>query len=114
LRWSAGTRIPFGEAADAAMAPALVNARAMAAMAAVRLPLHRADSGGAEAATPAIGAYGASCGTVSWISDRGRTGIGVVCCGTGTVCGEPDGTVNPGGGDPGGWTVTPAEFADSL
>jgi hypothetical protein len=109
-----GAWIPFGDAADAAIAPALVRARAIAAMTAVRLPLHRDESGGPEAATPAIGAYGASCGTLSWISDRGEMGMGAVCCGTGTVGGEPDGTVNPGGGDPGGWTVTPAASAAIL
>ena len=90
--------MPDGEAAAAAMAPALVSASAMAAIAAVRLPLHRGDSVGAAA----TGAYGASRGTVSWISERGG-------CGMGTVGEEGGGTVNPGGGEPGGWAVTTAD-----
>ena len=45
-RWSDGGAIPYGDAAAAAMAPALVNASAMAATAAVRLPLHRGLLGG--------------------------------------------------------------------
>ena len=60
--------MPDGEAAAAAIAPALVSASAIAAIAAVRLPLHRGDSTGAAA----TGAYGASRGTVSWISDGRR------------------------------------------
>ena len=96
----------MGEAAAATSAPALVKASAIAAITAVRLPLHRRDSAGAAAA---IGAYGASWGTVSWTSDRGWASTGTVCCGIGIVRGEPDGgTVNPGGGDVGGWAVTPA------
>jgi hypothetical protein len=87
--------MPDGDAAAAAMAPALVSAKARAAIAAVRLPLHRGGSTGAAA----TGAYGASRGTVSWIGARGA-------CGRGTVGGEAGGTVNPGGGEPGGWAVT--------
>ena len=69
-RWSDGGVIPFGEAEAAAMAPALVRVNAMAATAAVRLPLHRGLSAGAATAAGAPEAYGASCGTLSWISDR--------------------------------------------
>ena len=94
--------MPDGEAAAAAIAPALVSANAMAAIAAVRLPLHRGASTGA----PATGAYGASRGTVSWISEGGD-------CGMGTV-GDGGGTVNPGGGEPGGWAVTTAGWPPLL
>ena len=94
------------------MAPAVVSASAMAAITAVRLPLHRRDSAGAAAA---IGAYGASWSTVSWNSDRGWSGTGTVCCGIGVVRGGPwGGTVNPGGGDAGGWGVTPAGCGSRL
>ena len=93
--------IPFGEAEAAAMAPALVRVNAMAATAAVRLPLHRGLSASAATAAGAPEAYGASCGTLSWIS--GRCG-----CGMGTVGDGRGGTVNPGGEEAGGGTVTPA------
>ena len=96
--------MPLGEAAAAASAPALVRARAMAAIAAVRLPLHRGVSAGG---TAAIGAYGASWGTVSCTSERGCSGTGTACCGVVRV-GAVGGTVNPGGGDAGGSAVTPA------
>jgi hypothetical protein len=97
--------MPLGEAAAAASAPALVRARAMAAIAAVRLPLHRGVSAGG---TAAIGAYGASWGTVSCTSDRGCSGTGTVRWGIGVVrVGAVGGTVNPGGGDAGGSAVTP-------
>ncbi len=111
--------MPFGEAAAAAIAPALVSASAMAATAAVRLPLQRRDSTG----TGARGAYGASWGTLSCTSERiprptserasGRvtTGSRGGGWGSGTV-GAPGGvvggTVKPGGGDPGGWAGTAA------
>ncbi len=94
--------MPDGEAAAAAIAPALVSARAIAAIAAVRLPLHRGDSTGAAA----TGAYGASRGTVSWISAGGGCGRGAV--------GDGGGTVNPGGGEPGGWAVTTAGWPPPL
>ena len=94
--------MPFGEAAAAASAPALVRASAMAATAAVRFPLQRVLSAGA-ATIGAYGAYGASRGTASWISDRGGGAYG-----TATVRSGTGGTVNPGGGDPGGGEVTPA------
>ncbi len=89
--------MPDGEAAAAAIAPALVSANAIAAIAAVRLPLHRGDSTGAAA----TGAYGASRGTVSWISEGGGWISDGGACGIGTV-GDGGGTVNPGGGEPGG------------
>jgi hypothetical protein len=106
LRWSDGGVIPFGEAAAAAIAPALVSASARAATAAVRFPLHRGFST-AGATAVANEAYGASCGTLSWISDRGGCGMGTVGEGRG-------GKVNPGGGDAGGGTVTPAGCGRSL
>ena len=74
-------------------------------MAAVRLPFHRDGSFGATAAP--TGVYGASCGTLSCTVDRsvaapicGGRAIGTVLVNLG------GGTVNPGGGDPGGWAVT--------
>jgi hypothetical protein len=72
----------------------------MAATAAVRLPLHR-FSAGAATGTGTAEASIASCGTLSWISARGSDGMGTV--GDGRA-----GTVNPGGGDAGVGTVTPA------
>jgi hypothetical protein len=107
LRWSDGGVIPFGDAAAAAIAPALVSASAMAATAAVRLPLHRGFSAGGATAAGAAEAFIASCGTLSWISARGGCGIGTVGDGRG-------GTVNPGGSDAGGGTVTPAGCGRSL
>jgi hypothetical protein len=77
----------------------------MAAIAAVRFPLHRDGSVGAAAAP--TGGFGASCGTLSCTDERGRSGTGAVRCGIGMVCGGPFGGMeNPGGGDTGGWTVT--------
>ena len=97
--------MPLGDAWAAARAPAVVSASARAAIAAVRFPLHREGDGGATAAP--TGAYGASCGTLSCTSDRsvaapncGGRAIGTVLVNLG------GGTVNPGGGDPGGWAVT--------
>jgi hypothetical protein len=107
LRWSDGGVIPFGDAAAAAIAPALVSARAMAATAAVRLPLHRAVPAGGATDIVAAEACGASCGTLSWISARGG-------CGTGTVGDGRGGTAKPGGGVTGGGTVTTAGCGPSL
>ena len=93
--------MPLGDAWAAASAPAVVRASANAAMAAVRLPLHRDGTAGATAAP--TGVYGASCGTLSCTSERsggapncGGRAIGTVLVNLG------GGTVNPGGGDPGG------------
>ncbi len=83
--------MPFGEAAAAAIAPALVSASAAATMAAVLFPLQRGTSNGAGATA----AYGASCGTLSCTSER-VTGSSAGGCGT----------RKPGGGDPGSWADT--------
>jgi hypothetical protein len=64
------------------------------------LPLH-GFSAGTATATGTAEAYGASCGTLSWISARGGDGMGTVGDGRG-------GTVNPGGGGAGDGAVTPA------
>jgi hypothetical protein len=94
------------------MAPAVVSASAMAAIAAVRLPLHRGDSAGV---TVAIGETGASRGTLSCISERGCSGTGTLCCGIGGVRGGTwGGTANPDGSDAGGWAVTPAGCGSQL
>ena len=98
--------IPFGEAAAAAIAAALVSASAIAATAAVRFPLHRGFAAGG-ATAGASEAYGASCGTLSWISVRGGCEMGAVGDGRG-------GMDCPGGGDAGGGTVTPAGCGRSL
>src|SRR5690349_3405521 len=105
--------MPLGDAWAAARAPAVVSASASAAMAAVRLPLHRGGSCGATAAP--TGGYGASCGTLSCTADRS---VGACSCGgraIGTVLVNlGGGTVNPGGGDPGGWAVTLAGSSARL
>ena len=91
----------MGDAWAAASAPTVVSASARAAIAAVRRPLHRGGWAGATAAP--TGVYGASCGTESCTADRsvaapncGGRAIGTVLVNLG------GGTVNPGGGDPGG------------
>ena len=84
-RCSVRPEIPFGVAAAAANAPALVRARANAAMAAVRLPLHR---GGTAAGAGATGGYGASRNTASWGGSGHwtRSKSADAPEGTGTVC----------------------------